>query len=77
MTLPHFSLINIIAGKAVVPELLQHDVNGARIARVVRDIVEPDAYARMKQELAAVRDKLGAPGASRRAAEEIMRFVHA
>jgi lipid-A-disaccharide synthase len=75
VTLPHFSLVNIIAGKKVVPELLQHDVNGERIARVVREMTAPGEYERVKSELAVVREKLGAPGASRRAAEEIMRFV--
>ena len=77
VTLPHFSLVNILAGKKVVPELLQHDVNGKRIARVVREMTAPGEYDRVKRELAAVRAKLGAPGASRRAAEEIMRFVQA
>ena len=75
VTLPHFSLVNIIAGKKVVPELLQHDVNGEHIAAVVRSMVVPAEYQRLRTELAAVRGKLGAPGASRRAAEEIMRSV--
>jgi len=69
---PHFSLVNIVAGKKVVPELIQHDVNGHRIAHEVREMCEPAAYARLTRELAAVRDKLGGPGASRRAAEAIM-----
>lgn len=77
VTLPHFSLVNIIAGKKVVPELLQHDVNGEHIAKIVRKMVDPGEYRRVKSELAAVRAKLGAPGASRRAAEEIMSAVHA
>jgi lipid-A-disaccharide synthase len=77
VTLPHFSLVNIIAGEAVVPELLQHDVNGHKIASVVRGMVEPDAYGRVRMQLASVLEKLGAPGASRRAAEAIMSFVHA
>ena len=75
VTLPHFSLINIIAGKQVVPELLQNDVNGRRIAQTVRALTEPGEYDRLRRELAAVREKLGAPGASRRAAEVIMRVV--
>jgi len=69
---PHFSLVNIVAGKKVVPELIQHDVNGQRIAGEVRAMCEPAAHARLRRELAAVRDKLGGPGASRRAAEAIM-----
>ena len=72
VTLPHFSLVNIIAGKKVVPELLQHDVNGERIARIARDLLRPEEHGRVRVELAAVRDKLGSTGASRRAAEAIM-----
>ena len=75
VTLQHFSLVNIIAGKKVVPELVQHEVNGQRIALEVRALIVPDAYARVKRDLRMVREKLGAPGASRRAAEEIMKLV--
>jgi lipid-A-disaccharide synthase len=72
--LPHFSLVNIIAGKNIVPELLQADVNGERIAREVRALV---GNPTLRAELAAVREKLGGPGASRRAAEAIMSTVKA
>jgi lipid-A-disaccharide synthase len=73
--LSHFSLVNIVAGKTVVPELLQHDVNGARIAREVERLVEPAENERVRGELAEVTRKLGSPGASRRAAEAIMSAV--
>jgi lipid-A-disaccharide synthase len=72
--LPHFSLVNIIAGKNIVPELLQEDVNGERIAREIRALV---TNTTLRAELAAVREKLGGPGASRRAAEAIMSTVKA
>lgn len=75
--LPHFSLVNIIAGREVVPELLQHDVNGERIAREARRLLEPGENSRVRRELADVAQKLGAPGASRKAAEAIMRTVTA
>ncbi|HVR40790.1 MAG TPA: lipid-A-disaccharide synthase, partial [Thermoanaerobaculia bacterium] len=68
---PHFSLVNIVAGKNVVPELIQSEVNGARIAQEVRTIMEPANYARLREELAIVRERLGEAGASQRAAEEI------
>ena len=71
--LPNFSLVNIVAGKRVVPELLQRDVNGARIASEVRTLLAQ--RDRVRSELAAVRKKLGEPGASRRAAEAIMRAL--
>lgn len=75
VSLPHFSLVNIIAGKEVVPELLQDEVNGARIAEEVRKLVSPEHYGNVCAELATVRTKLGGPGASRRAAEEIIRLA--
>jgi lipid-A-disaccharide synthase len=70
--IPHFSLVNIVAGREVVPELLQRDVNGRRIADEVRNLVRPDNNARVKADLADVRHRLGERGASRRAAEAIM-----
>lgn len=73
--LPHFSLVNIVAGKNIVPELIQDDVNGERIARSVRELTEPASRDRIAAELAEVRKKLGEPGAGRRAAEEIVRLT--
>ena len=73
--LQHFSLVNIVAGKRVVPELLQHDVNGLRIAREVSRLLEPAEGERVRGELKEVMRKLGQPGASRRAAEAIMSAV--
>jgi lipid-A-disaccharide synthase len=73
--IPHFSLINIIAGKRVVPELVQSEVRGRRIAEEVREIVRPGHYEEVRAELDAVRAKLGRPGASRRVAGEIHKMV--
>ncbi|MBV9185335.1 MAG: lipid-A-disaccharide synthase [Acidobacteria bacterium] len=75
VTIPHFALINIVAGKKIVPELIQGDVNGRTIADETRRLLEPANYARVVEELAAVRSKLGDAGAARRAAESIMKAV--
>jgi lipid-A-disaccharide synthase len=72
---PHFSLVNIVAGKEVVPELIQHEVNGARIADEVRKLVAPGKYEAVTADLAAIRAKLGEPGTARRVAEEIHKMV--
>jgi len=71
--LPHFSLVNIVAGKRVVPELLQSEVNGGRIAAEVRALVA--SRDDVRRELATIRGRLGEPGASRRAALEIHRML--
>ena len=75
MKVPHFSLVNIVAGQAIVPELIQHDVNGVRIAEEVRNLLEPAQNAHLRASLAMVRARLGERGASRRAAEEIFRML--
>ncbi len=72
---PYFSLVNIVAEKEVVPELIQRDVNGERIAAEVKRITEPATHARISAELDEVRARLGEQGASRRAAEAIMSVV--
>ncbi|HEV7485943.1 MAG TPA: lipid-A-disaccharide synthase [Thermoanaerobaculia bacterium] len=75
VTIPHFALINIVAGKKIVPELIQGDVNGQTIADETRRLLEPANYAAVVEELAAVRSKLGDAGAARRAAEAIMETI--
>jgi lipid-A-disaccharide synthase len=75
VTIPHFALVNIVVGKEIVPELIQSDVNGDRIAAETRKLLEPENYARVVGELAMVRSKLGDSGAARRAAEAIMEVI--
>ena len=65
----HISLANIIAGRTVVPELIQDDANPERIAAEVKELIIRQAKARvMKGALAEIRSKLGTPGASLRTA---------
>jgi lipid-A-disaccharide synthase len=65
----HISLVNLIAGCAVVPELIQAEANPERIAAEVREIITRRGKTReMKASLAEIRGKLGAPGASQRTA---------
>ena len=70
--LPYFSLVNIVAGRKVVPELMQDQVTGKNIASAVREMLVPERYEQARQAMLEVRRKLGDRGASRRAAEAIM-----
>lgn len=68
--LQFFSLVNLIAERLVVPELLQDEVNPARIeAEIARLLFDDKARGEMLAGLAEVGGKLGGPGASRQAAE--------
>ena len=71
--LPYIGLVNIVAGKKVVPELLQSDMTVDRIVRAVRPYLEDQTKAdAVRRELAVIRSRLGAPGASERVAEAVV-----
>jgi lipid-A-disaccharide synthase len=71
-----FGMANLIAGRTVVPELIQEAFTPARVAEeTLRFLTNPAAAAEARHELAAVRAKLGAPGASGRAADAILRVA--
>ncbi|MBX3348087.1 MAG: lipid-A-disaccharide synthase [Nitrospira sp.] len=71
-------LVNLVAGRSVVPELVQHEATGQRLyEEALRILEDPIAYADMKRSLAEVRDTLGAPGASARAAEKVLAVCRA
>jgi lipid-A-disaccharide synthase len=76
LQVPHFAMVNLIAGRQVVPELEQGDFTPERVAaEALRLLSEPGAAAEMRQELARVRGLLGGPGASARAAEAVAEFL--
>lgn len=70
------SLPNIVAGKGILPELIQGDATGGKMAEeVLRMLNDKERLADMRRDLRGVREALGAPGASRRAAEIVYRAV--
>ena len=67
---PFFSMVNLIAGRSVVPELIQDDFTPAAVEAQVRRLLDsPAAREEMKSSLAEVRAKLGPGGAIERAAD--------
>ncbi len=67
---PHVAMANLIAGKGIVPELIQDAFTPERVADAVLPLLGPAGGA-MREDLAEVRRRLGAPGASGRAAEVV------
>jgi len=62
---PFYSMVNLIAGRAVVPELMQSRMTGETIAREARRLLaDPGARAEMKAGLDEVRQKLSRAGIS-------------
>lgn len=74
--LSHIGLPNIVAGREVIPELLQDDVTPEKIAAHVDAIWNhPQWIMKMKEDLRDVRRKLGEPGALDRVASLIVRIA--
>ena len=73
-----FAMVNLIAGETIVPELIQDACTPEAVAsEAVSMLTDPARVATIRAGLARVRERLGAPGASRRAAEAILRVVSA
>jgi len=74
-----FGMVNLIAGQRIVPELMQHEVTGERIAREVADILsDPERLGHLQLELVRVRDVLATNtgvNASQRAAREVLDII--
>lgn len=69
LTIPYISWPNILAGSRIVPELLQGEASGPRIAgEILRILDNPGLAARMAADLAEARAKLGSTGALDRTA---------
>ncbi len=66
-------LVNLVAGRSVVPEIIQEDATADRLYQEVRRLLtDRQAYNAMKGSLAEVRRSLGEPGASLRAAKVVL-----
>jgi lipid-A-disaccharide synthase len=66
---PFFSMVNLIAGRRVVPELIQDDFTPDAVAREAKRLLVSEAErGAMKRDLAEVRAKLGPGGAIEKAA---------
>lgn len=73
VSVSRFAMVNLIAGREVVAELIQRDFTPARVAAEALALLEDEGRAsRMRQDLEEVRRRLGEPGASARAAGEVI-----
>jgi lipid-A-disaccharide synthase len=73
---PFIGLVNLVAGRKVVPELIQDEVTPYGLAREIALILENGNHrANMVKGLESVRKRLGTGGASRRAAKIVMHML--
>ena len=66
-------LVNLVAGRSIVPEIIQQDMTPERLTEEASHLLRDRAASRqMREALRGVRDALGEPGASQRAAAVVL-----
>jgi lipid-A-disaccharide synthase len=73
----YVSLPNILLKRPLVPELLQRDLSAQRLAAEVKAVLSSPRRDAMLTGFAEIRQLLGAPGASRKAAQAVLQFLSA
>jgi lipid-A-disaccharide synthase len=68
-----YGLVNLVAGKRLVAELMQDDLTGEQLADELLRLLERERNNRLRLELKDVAKALGATGASKKAAAAILR----
>ncbi len=69
---PFFAMVNLIAGRRIVPELIQEEFTAEKVSNEARKLLDSaELRQQMRNDLTVVRDRLGPPGAIERAADII------
>ena len=77
ITVPHYGLVNLVAGKEIARELMQDDLSGENVVNELMKLLDEGMNKRMREQLRDVAHRLGEPGASQRAAAVIVKFLAA
>lgn len=73
---PYVGLVNVVGGEQIVPECIQHDATPRRIAeRALAVLGNSEVYENTRFQLRKIRERCGGPGASQRAAAEVLRLI--
>jgi lipid-A-disaccharide synthase len=72
-----YAMPNLVAGTRIVPELIQNDFTAERTAaETLKYLTDRELYERTRLALQGVREMLGEPGASARAAQAVLEVAH-
>lgn len=76
VNVPHIGMVNILAGRGIIPEFIQDEARPERVLPVALELIDDTPRrAQMLEDLAAVRASLGEAGASQRAASEVLTVI--
>jgi lipid-A-disaccharide synthase len=75
ITVQHFGLVNLVAGKEIAKELMQDSLTGKNLSEELLKLLETQRNNEARKQLREVALRLGEPGASKNAAELIEKFL--
>lgn len=75
INIPNIGLPNIVAGRQILPELLQEDFTPANVANTAMELLAPERRPQLEANLAYMKARLGEPGAVNRVAQLILRIA--
>jgi lipid-A-disaccharide synthase len=71
----NIGLVNIVAGKTIAPEFIQHQANAKNLEKSALELLSDEKQLKeMKTELSKVKGVLGSAGASQKVAERILQM---
>ncbi len=76
VSIKYISLVNLILDAPLVPELIQSDLTAQKLISELRPLLDSKARDRQLEGFTRLREVLGGPGASARAAEVCIRFAN-
>ena len=75
ITVPHYGLVNLVAGTEIAAELMQDDLTADNLAQELIQLLDPKRNESARVELRRVGKLLGEAGASDRAADLVLKFL--
>ncbi|HEV2763044.1 MAG TPA: hypothetical protein VGV38_08620 [Pyrinomonadaceae bacterium] len=75
ISVEHYGLVNLVAGRRLAPELMQNDFTPEALARELSQLLDPARNAETRTRLREATARLGEGGASARAADALLRAL--
>jgi lipid-A-disaccharide synthase len=75
ITVPHYGLVNLVAGSEIATELMQTDLTANNLVHELVKLLDPKRNETARVEMRRVRERLGEAGASERAADLVLKFL--
>jgi lipid-A-disaccharide synthase len=71
----YISLVNLIMDREIVKELIQEECSTENIRQALRELLDDKHRKQLEQDYAELRQRVGEPGASKRAAERMVEYL--